>query len=272
MSIATLTLAATEIAIKSSGLYPHLEQPTSTSATSMVPRVALSTIPAPADTGWAVADAVACLIHIAAHEDIQRRTVYLTIDPTLAPLTGNYVVQLDATTYTYDATAEAPADSDALLLGIATLISAGSIAVATVADIEVGGTTANAIRLQSVTTGAAYTSFNVNASTAFPAAADLAVYGEYDTLSVATIYGKPTPTVAASVANALPYSAMVGRWVELSNVTTLLGGSIPSGGYLERLDLAGIGSVMAVVNGSLTDGYAVVGYAGVMFMPARNTA
>ncbi len=72
--------------------------------------------------------------------------------------------------------------------------------------------------------------------------------------------------------NSRPYGAMVGGWAQLSDVPTLLGGPVPSGGYLERLDLADVGYVMARVDGVLSDTLTgVVGYAAVMFLPSRES-
>lgn len=273
-SIETLTRNASSLSIKSSGAFTYLEQAISSTVSSMTPRVALSDIPGTGEAGWAVVDTVACLCHVAVHADITRRTAYLVIDRDNAPLTGNYVVTLDAVTHTYDATAEAPADVDELLQGIADKINIGAVAAATVTSID--STTAadsDAIRLVAVPSDAtAYATFSINTGTTFPAAADLNVFAEFDTLSVATIYGRPTPTVLGSVANSRPYGAMVGGWTQVLDVVNIIGGNVPSGGYLERLDLADVGYVMAAVNGSLTDTLAgVTGYAAVMFLPARES-
>ena len=273
-SIETLTRNASSLSIKSSGAFTYLEEAISSTVSSMTPRVALSDIPGTGEAGWDVVDTVACLCHVAVHADITRRTAYLVIDRDNAPLTGNYVVTLDATSYTYDATSEAPADVDELLQGVADKINIGSIAVATVTSID--STTAadsDAIKIVAVSSDStAYATFAINTGTAFPVAADLNVFAEFDTLSVATIYGRPTPTVLGSVANSRPYGAMVGGWVQVSDVTTLIGGDVPSGGYIQRLDLADIGYAMARAEGVLADTLSgVVGYAAIMFLPSRES-
>lgn len=272
MSITTLTETATVAAIKSAGIRPKLEQSISESASSMTPRVALSDIPTPSTVGWAVSDTVACLVHIAVHADLSKRTVYLVIDRDNAPLTGDYKVELNSNTYTYNATAGAPADVDELLAGIAATYDVSTEANATVVSIDPSGE-ANAIRLRAKSSDAStYATFTVDAATSFPALADLEVYAEFDDLSTAIIYGKPAPTIAGSVANSQPYADMIGGWVQVSSVTTVLGGDVPSGGYLERIDLAGHSAIMAQVNGTLSDTLSgVIGYAGVSFMPSRES-
>jgi hypothetical protein len=272
--IETLTRNASSISIKSSGAFTYLEQAISSTVSSMTPRVALSDIPGTSETGWDVIDTVACMAHVAVHADITRRTAYLVINRAAAPLTGNYAVTLNATTYTYDATAGAPADVDALLQAVADLITAGSIATATVTSID--ATTAavsNAIKLTADPAAAtAYGTFAINTGTAFPAGAALTVFAEFDTLDSVIVYGRPTPTVLGSVANSRPYGAMVGGWTVVHDITAELGADVPSGGYLKRLDLADIGYAVGVASGTLTDTLSgVVGYSAIMFLPSRES-
>lgn len=262
MTISSLTLDATEIAICAAGAYPHLEEPLSSAVDSMSPRVPLELIPATSDTGWDVADAGAALVSVVLHRDVRSRTVYLVIDRANAPLTGNYVVNIDAVTVTYNATAGAPANVDALLAAIVAALAASgpmaAIVTASVVTTEPGGD-ADAIRLVAVSTGAAYATFEVAVATAFPGAAALVAWCEYDTASTCELYVKDAPTIdsASSSLTSAPYIAALSAWKLAADIAgSLPGGVIPSGGYVQRIDAAGLGAVYVRVSGTLSDGYA----------------
>jgi hypothetical protein len=228
----------------------------------MAPRVPLDLIPATTDEGWDVTGSGAALLVVALHRDVRSRTVYLVIDRANAPLTGNYVVNVDAVTVTYNATAGAPADVDALLAAIVAALAASgpmaAIVTASVVATEPGGD-ADAIRLVAVSTGTAYATFDLAVATAFPGAADLVAWCEYDTASVCQLYVRDAPTIdsASSSLTSAPYIAAMTGWKIAADIAAALpGGVVPSGGYIERLDVAGLGAVYVRVSETLTDGYA----------------
>ncbi len=261
-TISSLTLDATRIAIRAAGPYPHVEQPLSDAVDSMAPRVPLGLIPGTSDEGWDVTGAGAALLAIALHRDVRSRTVYLVLDRATAPLTGNYTTVIDAVTVTYNATVSAPADVDALLAGIVAALAASgpmaAIVTASVVSTEPGGS-ADAIRLVAVSTGAAYTTFAVAVGTSWPAGADLVAWCEYDTASTCEVYVRDAPVVdsASSSATSAPYIAAISAWKLAVNIAiTLPGAVIPSGGYAQRLDVAGLGAVFVRLSGTLSDGYA----------------
>lgn len=261
-TISSLTADATRIAIRAAGPYPHLEEALSDGADSLTPRVGIDLIPGTSDTGWDVTGSGAAELVIALHRDVRARTVYLVIDRANAPLTGNYVVQVDAVTVTYNATSGAPADVDELLADIVAALAASgpmsAIVTASVYSTEPGGA-ADAIRLVAVSTGASYATFEVNASTSFPALAGLVAWCELDTASTCELYVRDAPVVASasSSGTSAPYIAALSAWKLAGNIAASLPGSvIPSGGYIQRLDVAGMGAVFVRLTGTLTDGFA----------------
>lgn len=263
-TISSLTLDATRIAIRAAGPYPHVEEPLSDTVDSMAPRVPLGLIPSTADAGWDVTGAGAAELSVVLHQDARSRTVYLVIDRANAPLTGNYTVTCSpgGETITYDATAGAPADVDALLAAIVAAIAAddpglADLVTASVVSTEPAGD-ADAIRLVAVSDGTAYATFTLDVSTSFPVAADLVAWCEYDTASVCELYVRDAPTVdsASSSATSAPYIAALSAWKLAADIAGALGGEVPSGGLIQRLDVAGMEAVYVRVSDTLADGYA----------------
>jgi hypothetical protein len=261
-TISSLTLDATRIAIRAAGPYPHVEEPLSAAVDSMSPRVPLELIPGPSDVGWDVTGAGAALLAIVLHRDVRSRTVYLVIDRATAPLTGNYTTVISGVTVTYNATSSAPADVDALLAGIvAALAASGSMAALVTASVvatQPGGD-ADAIRLVAVSTGAAYATFTVDVGTSYPAGAALVAWCEYDTASTCELYVRDAPIIdsASSSATSAPYIAALSAWKLAADLAAGVPGDlIPSGGYTQRLDVAGLGAVFIRLSGTLADGYA----------------
>jgi len=274
----TLVLDATRIAIRAAGPYPHLREQV---GPALSPRVALSRLPAPSDTGWDVSETGAALLGISLRADQRGRTVYLVIDRDSAPLTGNYVVEVTqgATTesVTYDATSSAPADVDALLEGIRAAIAgdAGVAAIVTPSIVVTGaaGTSSDAIRLVGVSSDddEAQT-YIITSNTAFPGAAALAVYGELDTLTQAVLYARPAVTVdSAAAGDGALWSGVTSRWLRVYDFAVT--GPISSGGALRRLDLAGMADALVMCVGTLTDTYGgtLVGIAAVYLAPCGDT-
>lgn len=257
-TISSLTENATKIAIRAAGPYPHLEE---TLSDGMGPRVPLTAIPGTSDEGWDVTGAGAAQLTIALHRDLRARTVYLVIDRANAPLTGNYVTRINGVTVTYNATSGAPAAVDALLTGIAAALNAsGSMAAIVTASVfatESGGD-ADAIRLVAVSTGAAFATFTVHSDTSWPGAADLVAWCELDEASTCELYVRDAPVVssAASTGTAAPYIAAVTAWKLAADIAAgLPGGVVPSGGYIQRIDAAGLGAVFVRLDGTLADTY-----------------
>ncbi len=141
------------------------------------------------DDSLLVNGSIATHVRVAFHADPRARRVELKIDLDTAPLTGLYVLEIAAPiamTTTYDATAEAPADLDALLLGWAAAIAAdntGYTAIAT-SSTRTGNDPLDTVRIVAPITNPTYTTFEIGAATSAPEGAKLAIAREVDQASV----------------------------------------------------------------------------------------
>jgi len=209
--------------------------------------------PSAAEAGFTTLNTGSVDCRVAFHETPQTRTVYLVIDETAAPLTGNYVVELDTFVSTYDATAGAPADVDALLTAWAAKIVAdigpsGSLGQAVQSATRVAykdpAGSYDAIKLVGIVdpatpadaepAGVDYTTFSIGASTSCPAGAELYILREVDSASMA-IYTKNAASLTTEVEANLTsgMSALLSGWTLAGDV-----GALPTDGYSERLYMA----------------------------------
>lgn len=190
-------------------------------------------IPALAEVGFSL-DTKGCDIAVAFHRDLRSRTFWLVIDRANAPLTGNYVCEVDTTVSTYDATSAAPADRDALLAGWAAQINTDISGVtATVTQVDPSGTGDDAVQV--VVDNAdpeVYATCSIGASTAAPEAAALHVLREMDSASLA-IYTRTGADRAPDTTLSTPVAACYGAWRLTADI-----GALTSDGYDERGDFA----------------------------------
>lgn len=237
--LATLTRNATETSLLASGRFCQIQSDITASAGAALLAVdALQKPGLPADyPGWPTPNTVGALMLVSFHANPKARTIYLVIDRDNAPLTGNYTTQVDAVTaVTYDATAGAPADVDALLQAIADELNgdAGFAAVATADTYATAGDgVLNAIRLQGVAaTVDGYTSFIITSNTVWPGAADLAVYGELTSASL-RVYGRGGQSTKSSVVSSAHHTAMISAWTLIKDY-----GELTTDGLQEQLNVA----------------------------------
>jgi len=209
--------------------------------------------PSAAETGFGTLNTGSVDCRVVFHEDPQTRTVYLVIDETAAPLTGNYVLELDTFVSTYDATAGAPADVDALLTAwaskiVADLGPAGALGqvvqTATRVAYKDPSGSYDAIKLVGIVdpatpadaepAGVDYTTFSIGASTSCPSGAELFILREVDSASLA-LYTKNAASITTEVEDNLSagMSALMSGWTLASDI-----GALPTDGYAERLYMA----------------------------------
>jgi hypothetical protein len=253
-SLTTLTRTATQTSILASARFLRLDHDLIAAATPTALLIDPFARPgAPADDpGIATVNTVGASLNIVYNVDPQRRTVYLAIDRDNAPLTGNYVVQIDSeTALTYNATSEAPADVDALIAGIVDMINGdtGATADIVVADAYsmAGDSTNDAIRLRGVVTRPDTTraTYIVTSSTAFPGGAALTLVREIDSASV-RIWGRPSITVPSSRVLGGPGADMLNAWrpiVDLGEVAL---------GRTEQLNVATLDAIWVELYGVAT--------------------
>jgi len=259
MTISTLTLDATKMALRASGAYP-------------IQRAAQGLItgtPAPGYAGWSVATTGACLLHIALRASLVGRTTYLVINRATAPLTGTYEIEVNNggdASVTYNATVSAPANVDALLAGIVAALNAlsaagqiGTKVVATVQSYTLGGAF-DCIRLVGVAG-----EYVLTAGTVFPVGAALVNYGE--ALSATGKVYLKLPAQAGAVLTTLANQSGQTAWTLSASVT------VPVDGYIERLALAGFESAdCRLVMTMPADTATVVPVARVAFLPCEDSA
>ncbi len=224
--------------------------------------------------GWAVDNTVGALMFVSFHANPRSRTVYLKLDRSAggALLTGNYTTQVNAeTAVTYDATAGAPADIDALLQAIADAINAASPGMGDVVVADTYSTAGDgvldAVRLRGVSTGS-YTHFTLAAGTSWPVAANMQAYAEMESASL-RLYGRASTSVPANIVTGAHYADLLNSWTLIKDYESLT----PSG-LQEQLNIATQSAVYfelhTLVNSAADDGYNnVVNIAAAVIAPAQ---
>lgn len=204
--------------------------------------------PDTSDVGFLASDTVAADCRVVFHRDSQTRTVYLVVNEVAlaSALTGNFVVEVDTVSSTYDATAGAPADVDALLEAWRDQINvdlSASVVASVVAYKNPAGAN-DAIRLVGIPeaavpesglpAGTEYTTYALGASTSCPEAAALWICREVDSADLA-ILTKSAATQSAAVEENHNYGTNAHRngWALNREV-----GALDDRGYDERLNLA----------------------------------
>jgi len=179
-------------------------------------------------------------VRIAFHYDLRARSVWLWIDRDNAPLTGNYVCEVDTTVSTYDATSDAPADVDALLEGWRDQINSdlSSSVVATLDIVDNTQAAYDAIRITaayddtSATDVNAYATYALGADTAAPEDASLHILREPDDAS-AEVYTRTGAERGPSAVVNGPMTRVYGAWARTADL-----GELDEVGYDERGNFA----------------------------------
>lgn len=238
--MSTVSSQASTAAVLAAGLNTTLSRALHTANVPLVPEG----VPGPGEVGYDIAGSKAVDVRVSLHRDNRARSIFLQIDIANAPLTGNYILILDGTTSTYNATASAPADIDALLAGWAaqiltdfTTYTAVPVAFSGVSTDDDDGILVTA----DVTTGV-YDTFGLKTGTEAPALATLAVYRENDDVDL-RLWVKSGVTVPADFA--LSWQTVQAQgWVVREDV-----GTIGPGGYDQQPDLAGRTAVWPELSG-----------------------
>lgn len=226
--MSTLSTQATTAAILAAGLSTRLSRALHASGLPLVPQGP----PGPDEAGFPCSGSKAVDVRVSLHRDARTRSVFLQIDRDSAPLTGNYIVEIDGTTSTYNATSEAPGDVDELLAEWAAKIAADLTAedIVAVASSLSGSGDADGILISGPTDAGEYATYAIGADTAAPEAAALVVWREPDTASLRIWTRSGMQIDPAQVWGWQSVSAL--GWVVAGDL-----GEIP-GGYDDRLDLA----------------------------------
>lgn len=202
-------------------------------------------LPASPTDGWSCEGSPWSLVEVVFQADARVRIDYLVINPATAPLTGNYVLELDGSSATYDATSSAPADVDALLAGWAAAIDAvfgvgGSgpdlLQSAEVVSVRRNGTD-DAIRITALdpddgTRG----TYAIEADTLAPQAADLVVIREVAG-ATAAIRGLPDRTADAATDNLATLGARQTAWPLIADGNI---GALDGNGWADAAATGGI--------------------------------
>lgn len=224
MTVLSTTATATEAAILAAGLRTRYEG-TLTGLDFFSP-------PNPNAIVFACGDSKAVDLSVSFHLDPRARTIELAVDRANAPLTGNYVLVIGATTSMYDATSGSPADVDALLTAWAAQIESDLSGYTATPVATITGGDLDAVRVTAPTTTGDYATFVVATGTAAPALAALELRREIDSASLRiwTRNGSELP-------DALTWdpiqSAQAQGWKLAADL-----GALDYGGYDQRLDLA----------------------------------
>lgn len=246
-SLTTLTRRATDTSILASARFTELQQDlvANTDWTALlISPFALPGSPAD-DPGYLCEGTVGASLAVKYNADPQRRTVYLVIDRDNAPLTGttDYDIQIDSeTTLTYDVSAEAPADVDALIAGIVSMINGDTGATADIVEADAysmaGDGVLDAIRLRGVVSDPVTerATYIVTNNTAFPSAADLKLVREIDAASV-RVWGRESMTIPSSRVIGGPLADMINAWAPVVDL-----GSVPAG-VVQQLNVATLDAV-----------------------------
>lgn len=243
MTSSATSLAANRAAVLASGLRTRLASGLNSSSDIKDLSPDPFKYPAPTDLGFALATAAAD-VRISFHYDLRARSVWLWIDRDNAPLTGNYVLEVDTTVSTYDATSGAPADVDALLTAWvaqieADLGSAGTGDVTATLDIiDTTQASFDSIRITALyddtssTDVNAYATYALGASTAAPEAADLHILREPDDASAEVYTRTGAERGPSSVLNGA-MAKVYGAWARTANL-----GALDEVGYDQRGNFA----------------------------------
>lgn len=248
MSAASLAARATEAAVLASGRTTQLSTTLLDPNDNVVQLPNPWARPSPDDAGFATQNTMAVDVRVSFHQNSQARRVWLLVDRDNLPLTGDFVVEVDGTTVTYDATAAAPADKDTLLEewadAINNNVTVGAIVTATRVKLRDASGSYDAVRLEAIPAaadaadgipaGAAYATYSIGADIAAPQAAALRLVREVDSASM-SIWTLKGFTVASTVQAGLntAMSGLIDAWVE-----TLDFGALNENGFDERLDYA----------------------------------
>lgn len=226
--MSTLTTAASTAALLAAGLNTRLARALHTSGVPLVPQGP----PGPDETGFVVSGSKAVDVRVSLHRDARARSIFLLIDRDNAPLTGNYVLEIDTTSATYDATSSAPANVDALLAGWAAQIESTHTGwTATPGPFSgMAEDDHDGILVTAPTDTGEYATGALGASTSAPAGAALAIYREPDSVSL-RVWLKSGMTLPADYT--LAWQGIQAQGWALANDV----GEIPHG-YDDRLDLA----------------------------------
>ena len=230
MSSTNAVVQATEAAVLAAGL------DTASDSKGGVNSFAL---PHPTEIEFSTSGSKACNVQAAFHADARARITEARIDRDLAPLTGLYVIHLDAVTSTYDATAEAPVDIDTLLIDWAAKVLADLPAGYTVAPTvtKAGELLPDAIRITAPTASGTYATYVLGNSTAAPELANLELRVEVDRASVRVWF---YPGYTLDEAGEMP---PLDRLQARAPTIAADLGPQPAGGYGNRLDVASVAGV-----------------------------
>lgn len=227
-SPASLTTRATRAALLAAGLNTRLSRDIAPSGVPLVP----TGPPGPSEAGFDVAGSKAVDVRVVLHRDARARSIFLQIDRSTAPLTGNYVVELDTVVKTYNATSDAPADVDELLTAWAAYLEAEfTDYTATVAPFSGSSDDdPDGIWLKAPTDTGAYATFVLGASTSAPAGADLVIWREVDDVDL-VVWTKSAADIPTELALTWQVAQAQG-WAPYATFADI------GSGYDERLDLA----------------------------------
>lgn len=189
--------------------------------------------------GFNVSGTAAALLRVSLAENPIARTAYLVIDPATAPLTGAYVLVVDGTTVTYNASAEASVD--ALLSewrdAIWAVFGVGGSGTDIFSAVEVVSFRANGvndgIRLVALTSAnPSRATFALQTGTVAPAAAALHVFREPDEVAaLVMVRSAATPPAGGDSAGTLRQRQ---AWTMPAD-GMLTGGEIGSEGVISTL-------------------------------------
>lgn len=230
---ANIYVQATEAAILAAGLRTRLASGLVDSTDGKALSPDPFALPSESELGYALETKAADII-VSFHRDLRSRTFWLWIDRDSAPLTGNYVCEVNTTVSTYDATSAAPADVDELLTEWAAQINSDISAVtATLDTIVAASGTVDAVRVVVDSSDSqAYVTCSIGASTSAPAGADLHVLREPDYASL-EVYTKTGTEVANTVNRSGATDALFQGWRLARTI-----GELEFKGYDQRGDFA----------------------------------
>lgn len=200
-------------------------------------------IPDVGDQGFIVQGTIAADVFVSLHANARARSCWLVVDPDNAPLTGDYIAEVDGTTVTHAASEASVAE--VLEAWAAAIEAAVSTVTAEAARCRSLDGAIDGIRITAVETeanlgaglpaGVSYASFDLDTLSA-PAGAELWLMREVTSASL-RLWGRAGQTRTAAVADNItpPLEAVGGGWVVPNNGEV---GALTWGGYDERVDMA----------------------------------